>query len=151
MQQKELARKSLDRRLNKLREMKLTRPNRGWIRAIRESLGMTTKQLAARARVSQPRIVALEKAEAQGKVTLATLEQIAAALDCDFVYALVPREPLEKRMQRRAERLAHERLKAVSHSMLLEKQQVASSKAETKRLIESILRGDPKKLWDHPA
>ena len=42
-----LARKQLDKRLGLVRDTDaLTRPPRGWIKAIRESLGMTTAQLA---------------------------------------------------------------------------------------------------------
>ncbi len=45
-----LARKSLDRRLAPLRGEPLIAPPNGWIKAIREALGMTTRQLAARMR-----------------------------------------------------------------------------------------------------
>ena len=47
-QQAELARKNLDRKLAFLREQSLPRPRGGWIRAIRDSLGMTSRQLAKR-------------------------------------------------------------------------------------------------------
>ena len=89
-----LGRWALDTQLKPLRDMEpLIRPGRGWIKAIREALGMTTGQYAKRLGVSQPRVAALERAEADGVVTLKSLRQAAEALDCDFVYALVPRKP----------------------------------------------------------
>ncbi len=100
-----VARRQLDKRLNLLRNMKgLARPSRGWIKAIREALGMTTAQLAKRIGVSQPRAVAIEKAEAESAITLNSLERAARALDCRLVYALVPRDPLEELVSARAQR-----------------------------------------------
>src|SRR6266404_8337614 len=70
-------------------------PVRGWIKAIREALGMSTAQLAMRLGVKQPSVVALEQSEAKGTIELATLRRVAKALDCTLVYALVPGKPLE--------------------------------------------------------
>ena len=70
-------------------------PVRGWIKAIREALGMTTAQLAKRLGVRQPSVVALEQSEARGTIELATLRRVAEALDCTLVYALIPNKPLE--------------------------------------------------------
>src|SRR5688572_16631363 len=70
-------------------------PNRGWIRAIREALGMTTAQLATRLGVRQPSVVAIEQSEERGSIELATLRRAAEALNCSLVYALVPKQPLE--------------------------------------------------------
>ena len=150
MDSTELARQALDRRLKRIRDDKPSRPPRGWIKAIRESLGMTTRQLAARAGLSQPRIVALERAEVTGDLKLSSIEQIARALNCDLVYALVPREPLEDMVQHQAEELAKRRLKAVDHTMLLEQQQVhrENPKAAIKRVAENIKRDGVRKLWD---
>src|SRR5258706_10724794 len=72
------------------------RPVRGWVKAIREALGMSTAQLAKRAGVRQPSIVALEQSEAKGTIEIATLRRIAEALDCKLIYALVPNQPLEQ-------------------------------------------------------
>ena len=105
------ARRQLAKRLNLLRNSDaLTRPSRGWIRAIREALGMTTAQLAKRIGVSQPRAVAIENAEKKGSISLNSLERAAHALDCRLVYALVPRRPLKELVTERAERLASKRL-----------------------------------------
>lgn len=52
-------------------------PECGWIRAIRDALGMTSQQLATRMGVTQPRITELEQAEAAGRVTLSSLQRAA--------------------------------------------------------------------------
>lgn len=144
------ARRQLDKRLNLLRNSEaLRRPPRGWIRAIREALGMTTRQLAKRIGVSQPRAVAIEKAEMKGSMTLASLERAAHALDCRLVYALVPRRPLEELVRERAERIACERLQSTRHSMALEAQDVdtADEQQQLKRTVQRLLDKAGSKLW----
>ncbi len=77
------ARKNLDKRLTTFRNCDaLTTPPRGWIKAIREGLGITTAQLGARIGVSQPRALQIERAELQGTLTLVSLERAAQALNC---------------------------------------------------------------------
>ncbi|KRP85840.1 hypothetical protein AOQ72_04145 [Bradyrhizobium yuanmingense] len=85
----------LDSRFATLRALSHSqRPPKGWIRAIRDALGMTTAQYAKRLGVSQPRIVELERSEQGGSVTLNTLQRAAEALGCRLVYVLVPERPL---------------------------------------------------------
>jgi predicted DNA-binding mobile mystery protein A len=148
-----LARKQLDRRLDRLRNAgELVRPPRGWIRAIRDALGMTTAQLAHRIGVSQPRIVGLERSEMEDRVTLGTLRQAADAMDCELVYGLVPKEPLETLVRKRAYELASTRLARTAHTMTLENQSVDAQdlEAERQRQIDQLLNGDPSRLWDAP-
>ena len=98
-----LARRQLDKRLSPLRDTQsLARPPRGWIRAIREALGMTSKQLGVRIGVSQPRVTKIEKAEREGSITLDTLRRTAQAMDCQLIYAFVPRRPLHEHVEARA-------------------------------------------------
>src|SRR5258708_3892029 len=93
----------LDRRFSELKPLaKSARPSRGWIRAIREALGMTTAQLAKRLQVHQPRVIELEKGEATGNITVRSLERAAEALGCKLIYLLVPHEPLTKTIEERA-------------------------------------------------
>ena len=63
----------------------------GWIRTMRAQRGMQAKQLAKIMQVSPARISVLEKDEQRGAVTLKMMQKAADALDCTFVYALVPR------------------------------------------------------------
>jgi predicted DNA-binding mobile mystery protein A len=122
-------------------------PVRGWVKAIREALGMSTAQLAKRAGVRQPSIVALEQSEAKGSIELGTLRRIAEALDCKLVYALVPNQPLEQTVRERARLFARRRLDPIEHSMALEDQR--APRRETEALIDEVLREtNPRRLWD---
>jgi predicted DNA-binding mobile mystery protein A len=144
-----LARAALDMQLRSLRTMDpLVRPGRGWIRAIREALGMTTGQFARRLGVSQPRVAALEKAEINEAVTLKTLRQAAEALDCVLVYALVPKVPLEDAVMARARTLADQRLARTDHTMRLENQAVGKAALEdARRMLVAELLEDDRRLW----
>ena len=146
-----MARKNLDRRLILLVNSDLfARPTRGWIKAVREALGMTTAQLAKRLGVAQPSVVGLEQAEASKAISLKTLERAARALDCTLVYALVPRKPLESLVQERAHQAARKRLHTISHSMALENQRVLEDdeRAQLERLAQKLIDGPGSALWD---
>lgn len=62
-----------------------------WIRAVRTQRGILGKQLAKKMHVSPARISVLEKDEQRGAVTLKMMQKAADALDCQFVYAFVPK------------------------------------------------------------
>lgn len=148
-----LARRNLDQRLAPLRNNGgLVRPPHGWVRAIREALGMTTTQLARRLGVSPSRAVRLQQDEAEDAITLRKLRETAAALDCTLVYALVPNQPLDDMILARAKKLADASLDRVAHSMALEDQSLDRSRmaSERDRLVAKLLASAPKRLWDEP-
>lgn len=94
---KRLVLEQLDATLNRIPCLRVVqRPAKGWLRAVREALGMSGRQFARRLGVSAPCITALEKKELSGSVTIKTMRRAAEALDCVFVYALVPRESLSE-------------------------------------------------------
>ena len=147
------AHEQLDKRLLALRPLAQTiRPSRGWVRAVRETLGMTTRQLAVRLGVSQPRIIKLEKGEADGSITLDSLERAARALGCRLVYALVPEKPLGETLRERASLIADRQFASVEQTMRLEDQGVPGKgghKEVLQHLVEELLRR-PARLWDEP-
>ncbi len=148
---KALARQQLDRRFASLRKTSnLTRPPRGWIKAIREALGMSTTQLAKRLGVAQTRVSQMEKAEIESAIRLQTLKQVAEALDCTLVYALIPNEPLEQMVRDRAAKIADVQLARTNHTMRLENQALDSPAlmAERERLIRQLVEGSPRRLWE---
>jgi predicted DNA-binding mobile mystery protein A len=148
---KQIARRQLDITLDKLAEVRSIKPPpKGWIRAVREALGMSGKQLAGRLQVSQPRVFKLEQGEPSGALTLKTMRQAAEALDCVFVYALVPRSTLEETVRTQARAVAGERLQRVSHTMLLEAQGLSMKEQQAflDDAIEELARETPKDLWD---
>lgn len=141
----------LDKRFAALQPLaKSPRPPKGWLRAIRDALGMTTAQLGRRLEVSQPRIVELEQSEVSGSVTLNTLQRAAEALGCRLVYALVPDRPLAETVRKRADLIAARQMGAVTQSMRLEDQEVKSKevgKELHRQQVERLLRR-PARLWD---
>jgi predicted DNA-binding mobile mystery protein A len=149
-QDRATARRQLDKRLNTLRSSSFARPPRGWVKAIREALGMTTRQLAQRIGVVQSRAVDIEKAEVSGSITLESLKRAARALDCELVYALVPRKPLETVIEERATNLAKSRVKAARHSMALEGQSLdeADEREQVRQLAKQLAKKTGSKLWE---
>jgi predicted DNA-binding mobile mystery protein A len=143
----------LDKRFSELRPLaQAARPSRGWIRAIREALGMTTGQFAKRLGVRQPRIVELERGEATGNITVKTLERAAEALGCRLVYVLMPEKPLADTIRQKAALAAERQLAAVEQTMRLEAQEVTDKKQRAEAyelLVEKLLRS-PARLWDEP-
>lgn len=148
-----LARKHLDRRFERLGDPGAwTPPPRGWLRAIRDALGMTSRQFAVRLGVAQSTAVALERGEIDSSITLRRLRDAAEALDCTLVYALVPRRPLQTVIGERARMLADEQLARTHHTMRLEDQALDSRDlaAERERLVAAYLADRPSRLWDAP-
>ena len=113
---------------------------------------MTTAQLAKRLDVSQPRIVEIEKGEADRTITLKSLERAAEALGCRVVYVLLPERPLAERLDRRALEAAERQLVAVEHTMSLEDQAVGNKKlrGKARRHLANKLLRRPARLWDSP-
>src|SRR5271155_1408279 len=82
----------LERSLAPFNNLKdLQRPQKGWVRAIRQATGVTMRELAQRMRQAPSRTSALEKSEAEYRIKLGSLRDAAEALGCQLVYALVPK------------------------------------------------------------
>ncbi len=151
MYQKALARKHLDEALALYRAAAgNSRPPRGWVRAIRDALGMNSRQLAARMGLTQPTIAALEKSEVMETVSLKTLRQAAEAMNCQLVYALAPNVTLEEMVNTRARELANAQLTRVHHTMRLENQALRERDLadERERIAQSLLEGRASRLWE---
>jgi predicted DNA-binding mobile mystery protein A len=146
------ASEQMDERLGALQAVAhlATKPTRGWIRAIRETLGMTTRQLGERLGVSQPRVVKLEQSEAAGAITMDSLQRAAEALGCRLVYAIVPLKPLDETIEERVSSIAEQRLASVEQTMRLEAQGVtnkARREDARQQIVKELLRR-PARLWD---
>ena len=138
-QERAVARKNLDKRLDSIRDSNAyTCPPKGWVKAIREALGMTAEQLAKRIGVATPRVYEIEKSEPLGSISLSSLRRAANALDCELVYALVPRQPLETVIEQRARLEANKHMRAAAHSMSLEDQSV--HEASQLKQIEALAK-----------
>ncbi len=93
---REALRQRLDRQLDGIEDRLGTHPELGWIRTIREALGVTGPELAVRLGVSRQRVSRIEQAEVEGTIPLSTLERVAAALHCRVRYILLPDQPLQQ-------------------------------------------------------
>lgn len=116
------AREALERDLRRHRDEPTVAPRSGWIRAIRDALGMSTSELAGRMGLSKGRISQIEQAERNRSLTLDTLGRAAAALGCRVEYVLVPHQPLDEVVWERARAKAAVEIAAVDHTMALENQ-----------------------------
>lgn len=142
--------RQIDRRVDALRQLSATpRPPGGWIRAIRSALGMPITYLAGQLGQTRQATQALEQREVEDRITLSALRRAAGALDCDLVYALVPRRPLAEVLAQHARETAEREIRSVAHSMRLEAQGVAEAETEAQindRTAE-ILASWPKGFW----
>lgn len=128
----------------------LSRPKAGWVKTIRETLGMNTRQLGKRCGVSSERIIKIEADEIEGRTTVATLEKAARAMNCKLVYAFVPNSKMIDFIEKTAEDKARIQLAQTSHHMALEDQEISteSMKDQIDILKEEILRNNIKHIWD---
>lgn len=118
-----LQRRQLDRKLAAFTPLSaVPRPRLGWAKAVREALGISAKQLAMRLGISDAAVLAMEERETGETVSLGTLRKAARAMDCDLVYAIVPKDSLESVLNRRALAAARRTMMAVDHTMRLEDQ-----------------------------
>jgi predicted DNA-binding mobile mystery protein A len=117
------------------------RPQRGWLRAVREALGITIREVARKMRKTPQTVASFEKSEAANRITLQTLQHYAEAMDCELVYAIVPKAgSLGQLAEKRARHTAERDVRAVEHTMALEDQAASGIQdkinRETKRLLK---------------
>jgi len=151
MDLKLLRAKQLDSALGAANALRnIQRPGRGWLRAIREALGLTTRQAARRVGITQAALLQAEANEAADAISLRQLRRIAEALDCELVYAIVPRRSLIETVEERAGQLARERVSRVAHTMALEDQGAASdvTEAQVAAIKRELLEGRWSRLWE---
>jgi predicted DNA-binding mobile mystery protein A len=126
-------------------------PAGGWISAVRQAIGMSVAQLADRLGISRTSLAKMEHREVGGGITLDALRRAADALDCDVVYAIVPRTgSLERAVKARAELIAGVLVGRAGHSMSLEAQTVEHEEttAQQKVIARRLLAEWPRDLWD---
>ena len=126
-------------------------PAGGWISAVRQAIGMSVAQLADRLGISRTSLAKMEQREVDGGITLDALRRAADALDCDVVYAIVPRTgSLERAVKARADLIAGVLVSRAGHSMSLEAQTVEHEEttAQQNVIARRLLAEWPRDLWD---
>lgn len=117
----------------------------GWINTVREAIGMTASQLAARLGVTQPRITKMEANEE--KLKLSTMKKTAEAMNCEFVYYFKPKTTFQNLVEEQAEKKAEEILKTVNLNMALENQAISAEDA-VKDFAADLINTKIKKIWE---
>ena len=122
----------------------------GWLVTVRKALGMSGTQLAKRIGVTKGRISQAEAGELAGSLTLRTMQTMAEAMGCRFVYAVVPEQDIETIIKDQAVKKAMVRVNAVSTHMALESQVLdqKATYAEIERIQSEIMRKMPSDFWN---
>jgi len=143
--------RQLDDRLKSKALKELEIPLRGWIWEIRNALGMSHLNLAKRLNVTAPAIVGYENNEVKKRISLNTLERIAKAMKCKFVYCIVPETSLENILEEQKLKVAGKIFSRVNHSMNLEEQGLSNKEKRRKlnELIDEVYREKEGKIWDY--
>lgn len=125
-------------------------PQEGWLRTVRTALGMSGPQLAKRLGVTKARISKAEQDEPSGSVTLKTMQAMAEAMGCKFVYAVVPKQNVEDIIKLRAIEKAKAQVKSASTQMALEAQALSKEQLEyeVERIAAQIVERMPSDLWN---
>ena len=126
-------------------------PPIGWIKAIRNGIGMSMEQLGKKLSITKQGVMDIEKREKEGAITIKSMQEIAKAMDMKLVYGFVPNEgDLEQMIETRAIELAKKIVERTSNTMKLEDQ--ANSKERIEKAIKEraseIINNTPKILWD---
>ncbi|HWQ93486.1 MAG TPA: transcriptional regulator [Clostridia bacterium] len=116
--------RQLDRALSAYAQLRKTaRPRSGWLCAIREARGIPLRQIGATLSVTPQAVQSLQISEANESISLKRLREAAEAMDCELVYALLPRSgKLTDAAAEREQERASERVLAAEHTMVLEDQ-----------------------------
>lgn len=138
-------------RLESLRNLKLLAfpPANGWVRSIRRALDMPLSEMAHRLGVHSSTVLAAEKNEVTGSITLSQLKKMADVLECELVYALIPKKKLTDLIDEEALKIATKEISTVAHSMSLENQRPDDDFIEQKikERKEELITGVWKKIW----
>ena len=138
--------RALDKKTFDLKSAKNIVPQpSGWIKTVREAIGMTVSQLAARLGVTQPRITKMESNE--DNLKLSTMKKAAEAMNCEFVYYFKPRTTFQNLVDEQAQKKAAEVLKTVNVNMALENQEIAEDEV-VKDFASDLINTKIKQIWD---
>ena len=138
--------RALDKKTSDLKSAKNIVPqSSGWIKTVREAIGMTVSQLAARLGVTQPRITKMESNE--NNLKLSTMKKAAEAMNCEFVYYFKPKTTFQNLVDEQAQKKAAEVLKTVNVNMALENQEIAEDEA-VKDFASDLINTKIKQIWD---
>lgn len=134
------------RRKSLLKALSAMQVRPGWIKYTRSVLGMTLKELALRAGLALPTIAQAERRESEGKITIETLRKFADAMECELVYAFVPKDDITELLRKKAmEKARLTILKADTHMSLEDQKVTEELQFRIEMLAEKLL--EKGKVW----
>jgi len=149
MGNKSILKVQLDRRIAAFAQV--DRQGIVWLRSLRNALGISLTQMAAKLSIAKQTMAAIEAREKEGSVTIKTMREVASALEMDFVYGFVPKAgTLEKLIENKARQVATDIVLRTSGTMALEDQENSQMrlKAAVEEMTEKLKKEIPKHLWD---
>jgi predicted DNA-binding mobile mystery protein A len=108
------------------------------IRAIRRALGLSSEQLGKRVEKAGVTVRYLEKAESTKSATLASLSELAEAMNHELVVTYVPKVSVAAQLEQAATTKARGIARRVATSMALENQEL--TKEHQLLLMEAVKR-----------
>ena len=126
-------------------------PPTGWIKAIRNAIGMSMQQLGNKLNVSKQGVMDIEKREKEGSITIKSLREIARVMDMQLVYGFVPNDgSLDALIEKRATELAKQIVMRTANTMKLEDQANSKERIDIaiKERAADIKNEMPKILWN---
>jgi predicted DNA-binding mobile mystery protein A len=142
----------LNEKMDKLTVLQhLIMPPIGWIKAIRNGIGMSMEQLGKKLSITKQAVMDIEKREKEGAITIKSMQEIAKVIDMKFVYGFVPNAgSLEQMIETRSLEIATKIVQRTSNSMKLEDQVNSKERIEKaiKERAAEIINKTPKILWD---
>jgi predicted DNA-binding mobile mystery protein A len=126
-------------------------PPIGWIKAIRNGIGMSMEQLGKKLSITKQGVMDIEKREKEGAITIKSMQEIAKAIDMQFIYGFVPDAgSLDQMIEMRALEMATKIVQRTSNTMKLEDQENSKERIEKaiKERAAEIINKTPKILWD---
>ena len=142
------AREALDRRLLPLGPpSRYAPPQLGWIRTVRDALGMSAANLAIRIGISGASVRSLEETELSGGIRLSSLQRAAAAMDCTLIYAFIPNNSLQETVRHQAQWVLQQQLRRANPTSPQEAEMLQASR-EAQQLREIL---GSWQLWSRPS
>ncbi len=125
MQSHEALLRHIEKRSKALRPV-LMHPQKGWIREMRQALGITLAKLGDLCGLATPTIAQAERRELEGKLSLETLRKTAEAMNCELTYSFIPKSDMTEFIEKKAYEKAKRILNVADTHMSLENQKVTS-------------------------
>lgn len=149
--QKKIVIEQLDRKLKPFYEIKnIEVPERGWVYTIRTALNMTLQQLGHKLNITSQGVRDIEKRELSSSISIKSLNEVAKALDMQFVYGFVSNHiSLEKFIELKAYELA-KKMVMKNSNIADEKKKLSEDdmQQEIEYFVREIKREIPKSLWN---